>query len=65
MEDIEFWMNFVVENSNKLQKIRFRKENESNVFTLGANNTCYIIYPWRKIVYFLLCDNDISQTMVF
>jgi hypothetical protein len=38
MEDIEFWMNFVVENSNKLQKIGFRRENELNVFTLGANN---------------------------
>jgi hypothetical protein len=45
VEDIEFWMNFVVENSKKLQKIGFKKENELSVFTLGANNTCYIIYP--------------------
>jgi hypothetical protein len=38
-------MNFVVENSNKLQQIRFRRENELSVFTFGANNTCYHIYP--------------------
>jgi hypothetical protein len=41
-------MNFVVGNSNKLQKIGFRKENELSVFTLGSNNTCYLIYPQRK-----------------
>ncbi len=28
-------MNFVVENSNKLQKIGFRKENELSVLHLG------------------------------
>jgi hypothetical protein len=38
-------MNFVVENSNKLQKNGFERENELNAFTLGANNTCYLIYP--------------------
>jgi hypothetical protein len=38
-------MNFVVENSNKLPKNGFRRENELNVFTFGANNTCYVIYP--------------------
>jgi hypothetical protein len=38
-------MNFVVENSNKLQQIGFRKENELNVFTFGANNTWYLVYP--------------------
>jgi hypothetical protein len=38
-------MNFVVENSNKLQKIGFRMENELSVFTLGTNNTRYVIYP--------------------
>jgi hypothetical protein len=45
VEDIEFGINFVVENSNKLQQIRFRRENELNVFTLRANNTCYLTYP--------------------
>jgi hypothetical protein len=54
VENIEFWMNFVVENSNKLQWIGFRMENELNVFILGANNTCYLIYPWRKIICFFL-----------
>jgi hypothetical protein len=29
-------MNFVVENSNKLQQIGFRRENELSVFILGA-----------------------------
>jgi hypothetical protein len=38
-------MNFVVENSNKLQQTGFRRENELSVFTLGANNTYYFIYP--------------------
>jgi hypothetical protein len=38
-------MIFVVENSNKLQKIGFGSENELSVSTLGANNTCYVIYP--------------------
>jgi hypothetical protein len=38
-------MNFVVENSNKLQQIGFRRENELSVFTLGGNNTSYLIYP--------------------
>jgi hypothetical protein len=45
VEDIEFLMNFVVENSNKLQQIGFKRENELNVFTFGAHNTCYLIYP--------------------
>jgi hypothetical protein len=53
VEDIEFWM-FVVENLNKLQQIGFKRENELNVFTFGANNTCYLIYPWRKVVCFVL-----------
>jgi hypothetical protein len=56
VEDIEFWMNFVVENSNKLQQIGFRSENEFSVFTLGANNTFYFIYPWRKVVCFVLLE---------
>jgi hypothetical protein len=53
---LEVWkiLNFVVENSNKLQQIGFRRENELNVFTLGSNNTCYLIYPWRKVVCFVL-----------
>jgi hypothetical protein len=38
-------MNFVVENSNKLEKNRFRRENELSVFTLGANNIYHVIYP--------------------
>jgi hypothetical protein len=38
-------MNFVVENSNKLQQIGFRMENELSVFTFGANNTGHLIYP--------------------
>ncbi len=54
MEDIEFLVNFVVENSNKLQKIGFGKENELSVFTLGANNIGYVIYPQRKVVCFVL-----------
>ncbi len=59
-------MNFVVENSNKLSKNGFRRENELNVFTLGANNTHYVIYPWWKVICFVLfCFNDISQTMMF
>jgi hypothetical protein len=37
VEDIKFWMNVVVESSNKLQKIVFRRENELCVFILGAN----------------------------
>jgi hypothetical protein len=45
VEDIEFLMNFVVENSKKLQQIGFRRENELSVFTIQANNTCYLIYP--------------------
>ncbi len=48
MDDIEFWMNFVVENSKNLQQIGFRKEKELSLFTFGPNNTCYLIYPWRK-----------------
>jgi hypothetical protein len=54
VENIEFWMNSVVENSNKLQQIGFRRKNELSVFTLGSNNTCYLIYPWRKVVCFVL-----------
>ncbi len=54
MKGIKFWMNFVFENSNKLPKNEFRKENALSVFTLGANNTCYLIYPWRKVVCFVI-----------
>jgi hypothetical protein len=34
-------VNFVVENSNSLQKSGFGRENALNVFTLGANNVGY------------------------
>jgi hypothetical protein len=54
VEDIEFRMNFVVENLIKLHKNGFRRENELSVFTFGANKTCYVIYPWMKVVYFVL-----------
>ncbi len=60
MEDIEFLVNFVVEYSNWLQKTRFGKEIKLIVFTLGANNIGYVIYPWRKVVV-LFCDNEISN----
>jgi hypothetical protein len=36
-------MNFVAENSNKLQQIGFRRENELNVFTLGATTQVALI----------------------
>ncbi len=52
MKDIKFWMNFV-ENSNKLQKIGFRREKVECVHT-WANNTCYFISSWRKVVCFVL-----------
>jgi hypothetical protein len=45
---------FVVENSNRLQKFGLGRENALNVFTLGANNIGYGIYPRRKIVCFVL-----------
>jgi len=45
VEDIEFLLNFVVENSNRLQKVWFGRENELRVFTLGANNIGYVINP--------------------
>ncbi len=32
MEDVDFLINFVVKNSNKLRKIKFKKENELSVF---------------------------------
>jgi hypothetical protein len=32
MKDVDFLMNFVVKNSNELQKIKFKKENELSVF---------------------------------
>jgi hypothetical protein len=54
VDDIEFWMNFVIENSNKLQQIGFRRENKLSAFTFGANNTCYLIYPRKKVVCFVL-----------
>ncbi len=54
MENIEFWMNFVVENSNKLQKFGIKTKNELSVFTFVAKNTCYVIYPWRKVICFVL-----------
>jgi hypothetical protein len=45
VENIEFSMNFVIENSNRLHKTMFGKENELSVFTLGVNNKGYVIYP--------------------
>jgi hypothetical protein len=45
VENIEFLMNFVVENSNRLQIIGFGREIELSVSTLGANNIGYVIYP--------------------
>jgi hypothetical protein len=44
---LKLWkiLNFVVENSKKLQQIGFRMENDLSVFTLEANNTCYLVYP--------------------
>ncbi len=54
VENIEFLVNFVVENSNRLHKTKFGRENELSVFTLVANNIGYVIYPWRKVVCFVL-----------
>ncbi len=54
VENIEFSMKCFVENSDRLHKIKFGKENELSVFTLGANNIGYVIYPWRKVVCFVL-----------
>jgi len=45
---------FLVKLQTNYKKIGFRRENELSVFPLGANNTCYIIYPWRKVVCFVL-----------
>jgi hypothetical protein len=45
VEDIEFLVNFVIENSNRLQKIGSGHENELRVITLGANNIGYVNYP--------------------
>jgi hypothetical protein len=43
VEDIEFWMNFVVENSNKLQKIGIKTKNELCVHTCGQQHMlCYL-----------------------
>ncbi len=61
MEDVEFFVNFGVENSNKLPKNGFRRENELSVFTLGANNTCYVIYPWRRLVCFVLSQWNLPK----
>jgi hypothetical protein len=38
MENIEVLMNFIVENSNILQKFGFGREIELSVFILGSNN---------------------------
>jgi hypothetical protein len=38
----------------KQKKKGFWRENELSAFTLVANNTCYIIYPWRKATFFVL-----------
>jgi hypothetical protein len=43
--NIELLVKFVVEILNRLQKTRFRRENELSVFALGANNIGYVIYP--------------------
>jgi hypothetical protein len=45
VKNIEFSVNCFVENSNRLHKIKFGRENELSVFTLGANNIGYVIYP--------------------
>jgi hypothetical protein len=47
-------MNFVVENSNKLQKFGIKTKNELSVFTLVANNTCYIIYPNHNVLSYVM-----------
>ncbi len=61
MEDVEFLMNFVARNSKKLQKNGIIRENELSVFTLEANNTSYVIYPWRKLVFFVLSQWDFPK----
>jgi len=38
----------------QIQQIGFRRENELSVFTLRTDNTCYLIYPWRKVNFFVL-----------
>jgi hypothetical protein len=32
-----------------------------SVFTLEANNTSYVIYPWRKLVFFVLSQWDFPK----
>jgi len=44
VENIEFLVDFAAINSKKLQKLNLEGKNSwtFNVFTLGANGTCYI-----------------------
>ncbi len=45
MEVIDFWVNFVVRNSNKLQKLGLEGKLSwaLNVFTLGANGHATLV----------------------
>jgi hypothetical protein len=45
VEDVEFLMNFFAKNSNKLQKINFRKENKLSVFT-----TSHLVPPTQVML---------------
>ncbi len=59
MEGIKFWMNFVVENSIKLQKNGFQRE---CVHTWGQRHM--LPYLSVKENNLFCCHYDISQTMV-
>ncbi len=62
MEDIDFWVDFVVGNSNKLQKLGWEGKisGNFNVFTLGPTTqailvvddcTCEMLYAiWLDVV---------------
>jgi hypothetical protein len=43
-----------IQTNYKNLGLKWKMKNELSVFTLVANNTCYVIYPWRKVICFVL-----------
>jgi len=67
MEDIDFWVNFVVGNSNDLQKLGLEGKFSwaLNVFTLGQHHKLKILSTKQGNFFCLFCHNENSQTTMF
>ncbi len=65
MEDIDIWVDFVVGNSNKLQKLEGKISGNLNVFTLGPMAQAILVADdWTYEMLYAIWLDVVSCNMV-